>query len=347
MPWKKGAAVTAAVLITLLFLLWAYHVRESLLVVLTPFMISLILAYLLSPVIQYMEKRKISRTVAIITVYLIFSIMILVFCVRVMPLFLDDLEELVLQLPQYSSALQEFFHQLEMDYRRFNLPQSLRDIVDSNIENLSEALTAQLARSYDFLLDLFGRILLLLLVPILTFYLIRDARKLRESFFDLFPGRMRNKLDHVAADIDLSLGAFIRGALLVSLAVAALTYIGLLILGVNFSLVLAIIIGITNMIPYIGPIIGALPAVLVAFLDSPFLALKVIVLIVIIQQAESQLIVPVVIGRSTRLHPLAIILVLLLGGKLFGLSGLILAVPAAIIIRVVAGHIFDYLKTSH
>jgi predicted PurR-regulated permease PerM len=337
-PWQQGAVAALIGLLGLLLLLWLIHVRESLMMVLTPFLASLLFAYLLEPVVHFMERRRISRSMAIIVIYIVFAMILFVFCVRVMPLLLDDLGKLAEQLPGYAADLQDFMHQLEDNYERFNLPSSLREIIDNNIQGFGKALTFQLERSYRFLIDLFSRIILLLLVPILTFYLIRDEAYLKQKALQLFPAGYRRDLMEVTAEINATLGAFIRGALLVSLLVGLLTYIGLIILGVSFSLVLALIVGVTNLIPYIGPLIGALPAVAVAFLDSPLLALKVALLIVIIQQVESQLIAPVIIGRSISLHPLAILMALLLGGKLFGFAGLILALPATLILRIIAVH---------
>lgn len=327
-----------------LLLVWVVYVRQSLLMVLTPFLLSLVSAYLLSPVVQYMERRMISRSMAIIVIYLLFAIVIFVFCVGVMPLFLDDLQELMLQLPDYAERLQEIFAHMQEDYRRFNLPDYVRELIDNNIAGAGELLTIQLERSYNFLIDLFSRVLLLLLVPILTYYFLRDEAALKEKLISLFPYRARRRLINLAVEIDTALGAYIRGALLISLAVGLMTYIGLLILGVNFPLVLAIIVGITNLIPYIGPIIGAVPALLLALLEQPLLTLKVLILIIVVQQVESQLITPYVIGRSVRMHPLAIILALLLAGKLFGIVGLILAIPAAIILRILAKHLLPAVR---
>lgn len=339
----RWASITGVIL-ALLIIFWIIQVRHSLLVVLTPFLISLVLAYLLSPVIDYMERCRISRTVAIIVIYLIFSIIILIFSVRIVPLFLDDLEELVERVPDYARSLQEYIEHLQDDYRRFNLPPNIREIIDNNIDGLQRLLTAQLERSYDFLIDLFGRVLLMLLVPILTFYLLRDEMELKRWLLSPLLPTARRKVVTFFSEIDMALGHFIRGALLVSLVVGLLTYIGLLLLGVNFPLVLAIIVAITNLIPYIGPIIGALPALLVAFLESPVLALKVIVLIVVIQQVESQVIVPYIIGKSVRMHPLAIILILLMAGKLFGITGLLVAIPAAIVLRILYQHLVAAFK---
>lgn len=328
----------------LLLLAWIVSVRQSLLMVLTPFLISAILAYLLAPLVRFMERRRISRTIAIIVIYLVVFMIIFIFCVRVMPMLMDDLQKLVIELPDYAASLQDFLHHLESDYHRFNLPPNVREIIDNNIQGLGRTLTFQLERSHDFLLDLFGRVVLLLLVPVLTFYFLRDEEQLKKRLLDLFPRRYKRELTAMAEEVDCALGALIRGALLVSLLVGILTYVGLLLLQVNFPLVLASIVGITNLIPYIGPVIGALPALLVAFLQTPFLSLKVLLLIFVIQQVESQLVLPLIIGRSTRLHPLVIILVLLVGGSLFGFTGLILAVPAVIITRIIASHIYTLLK---
>jgi len=342
--WRKGATAVAGGVAALLFLIWVIYQRQSLLMVLTPFLISIVLAYLLLPLVRAMERRRISRIAAIVVIYLIFAIIVLLLCVRVMPLFLGDLQELALQLPGYASQLQELLTHLQEDYRRFNLPGYVRDLIDNNIQGLGNLLTAELERSYNFLIGLFGRVLLLLLVPILTFYFLRDEAILKEKLLALFPGRARRRLVALAVDIDTALGAFIRGALLVSLAVGLMTYIGLLILGVKYPLVLSIIAGITNLIPYIGPIIGAVPALLIALLEEPLLSLKVLILIVVVQQVESQLITPYVIGRSARMHPLAIILILLLAGKLFGITGLILAIPAAIVVRILVKHLLPVVK---
>lgn len=325
-----------------LILAWgALRYRDALSVVLMPFAVSLVMAYLLSPVVSMMERRRISRTAAIIALYLVFAIIVLIFCVRVMPPLLEDLQELALELPLYAQRLQEIVDYLQDNYRRFNLPPHVREIVDSNITGLEQSLTWQLERAYRFLLSLFSRALLLLLVPILTYYLLRDEEHLKRRLVHVIPAAARPRFLSALGDINKALGAFFRGAILVSLAVGLLYYAAFLIIGLDFPLILAVIGGITNLIPFIGPIIGAVPAFLMAILESPLQAVRVLALIVIIQQLESQLIYPLIIGRSTGFHPLAVILALLVGARLFGFVGLLLAMPVAIILRIVAGHLLD------
>lgn len=345
-PWQQGLLCFVLGLLILLPLIWLIKVRQALISALAPFLAALIVAYLLAPLVSYMERRRISRPLGITVLYLLFAIVIFVFCARVAPLFLDDLQELINQLPSYAAEAQEFLHRMEAGYRRFSLPPNAREIVENNIEALGDLLAARMEHLYNFLLSLFNSAILLVLVPVLTYFFLRDETALKRTLLFLFPPGYRRFVTAAAGEINSALGAFIRGSLLVSFAVALLIYAGFLLLKVRFPLVLAIIIGITNLIPIVGPIIGAVPAGIVAFLDTPLLSLKVILLIVIIQQLECQLIAPVIIGRSSHLHPLAIILVLLLGGKLFGFTGLLLAVPAALTLRILGKHLLILWRSS-
>ena len=344
-PWRLAVLCLLGVLF--LGLAWgAVRYREALSVVLLPFLVSLVLAYLLSPVVFLMERRRISRTAAIISLYLVFAIAVFIFCVRVMPSLLDDLQKLVVELPRYAGRLQEIIDYLQENYRRFNLPPNIREIVDNNIAGVEQVLTAQLERAYQFLLDLFSRVLLLLLVPILTYYLLRDEELLKKRVMLFLPAAVRPRFLAVCEEINRILGAFIRGAILVSLVVGLLYYTAFIIIGLDFPLILAFIGGITNLIPFIGPIIGAVPALLVAILESPLQVLRVLALIAVIQQVESQLIYPSIIGRSTGFHPLVVILALLVGVRLFGFVGLLLAIPAAIILRIVAAHLLEAWRSQ-
>lgn len=338
-PWQQGLLLLTGLTSLALLIIWVIKVRGAIISALVPFLLALILTYLLAPAINLMEKRRLSRPLAILVLYLFFALLVLIFCLWVTPLFLDDLQELAGQLPEYAANLKELLYRLEHSYRSFNLPPNTREIVENNAEALSLALAARLENIYEFLLSLVNALVVLLLVPLLTFYFLRDEELFKRGFLYILPPRYRRLLISAGEEINIALGSFIRGSLLVSLAVAVLAYAGLLLLRVKFPLVLALFIGVTNLIPYIGPVIGALPAWLVAFFDTPLLSLKVILLVLAIQQVECQFIAPVILGRSARLHPLVIIFTLLLGGKLFGFIGLLLAVPVAMILRILGKYL--------
>lgn len=155
----------------------------------------------------------------------------------------------------------------------------------------------------------------------------------------MIPNKFRGRVRAVAEDIDKTLGAYVRGQLFISVFVASMVYVGLILLGVEFAILLAIINGITNVIPYFGPIIGAVPAFFIALLESPLLALKVILMITIVQQIESHIVAPTVYGRNLGIHPVIVILSLLAGGSFFGFMGLIFAVPVIAVIKVLLKHL--------
>ncbi len=339
--WQQIGAVAALGVLLLLFLSWLYRSRGSVLMILTPFAVSLVLAYLLSPVVLFLEQRRISRTLAIIVIYLVFAIFAFVVWVKVVPLLVEELQGLADEIPGYLQQLHDSVNHFQEDYRRFNLPVNVREMLDKNIDGIGEAVVDRLECLYQSAFEVIGGTLLMLLVPVLTYYILRDERYLKQSLIRLVPGRYRPRFLAMAGDINRSLGGFLRGSLLVSLAVGILTYIGFLIIGLKFPLVLAGIAGITNLVPIAGPVIGALPALLAALMQSTAQALKVLIITVAIQQVESQLIYPLIIGHSTGFHPLTIIFALLLAGKLFGFAGLILALPVIIMIRIFVKHLHE------
>lgn len=338
-PVRQAGVYIGTGILVLLLIIGLIRVRHALLMVLNPFLVALILAYLLAPLVNIVEKREVSRSAAILLVFLVIALLVFVFSVRVVPPFLEDLQRLGQQIPAYNRALQEFFSHIQQDYQRFNLPPYCTGLIEDGIAGLERAFVQQLQRSHLFVLNLFQRVALLLLVPVLTFYFLRDEKSLKGALYRMVPRRYRPFYLELCKDIDRALGSYVRGVLLVSLVVGILSYVGLLVLKIDFPLVFAFILGITNLIPYVGPIIGSVPVLLVALLSSPGLAFKVLLMIVIIQQLESQLVAPIIIGRSTGMHPLAVILALLLGGTIFGFAGLILALPAAIALQITARHL--------
>lgn len=343
-PFLKIAGGAALfILFAVFFIIFAYRERDVIYFVVTPFFISLILAYLLSPVVAFMEKRRISRTLAILVIYIVFGMIIYILCIRYFPLLLNELQELVADLPEYAQRTQEYFGRIQEDYRRFNLPPQLREIIDENLEGLEEMLVSRLENVYGFLRGFFDRVIILLLIPIVTFFILRDEKKLGEWFVSLIPRRARRRFFMISHEIDTAIGHFLRGMVVISFLVGLLVYLGLLFLGVKFALFLGILNGITNFIPFVGPFIGGVPAVIVALISSPSLALKTALLILIIQQVESSLLAPLVFSRSLKFHPLTVILLLLLGGKLFGFIGLLLALPVAAVLRITGRHLAEII----
>ena len=316
-------------------------------VILTPLIFSVLVAFLLSPIINYLEKQGLSRTLSIIIMYIFFLVLLILLCLNMIPTLIRELQELIKALPQYTEMFLNYFERLESDYKRFDLPEGIRQALDEGIEEIQRDLVLFLERLTQLLISLFSQVLALFLVPIFAFYFLRDADKFKTTLMNMLPKDYRETVRETLSDINNTIGTYLRGLVLISGMVGTLVYVGLLVLGVEFALFLGLINALTNFIPYFGPILGSIPATLIALLQSPALAWKVILLIVLVQQVESQLLAPQILGRKLGFHPISVILAILVGGKLFGFLGLVLSVPLLAVIRVIVRHVmplvYDYI----
>jgi len=302
-------------------------IRQQLLAIFVPFAISLIIAYILNPVVIWLQQRKIPRTLSVALIYLVFFGLLFILIAQFVPMVVAELSRLAERIPRYIERAQELLANFNQATDRMSLPKSVQQALEGSLNNLEQSLVRSLGRIPEMTIDFARSIFNIILVLILTFYLLKDFRLVKDSLHAMVPRPSRTRVRKILYEIDHSLGQYIRGQLLVSLIVGFSTYLGLLFLRVDFALILAILAAITNVIPYFGPFIGAVPAVLVALLKSPALAIKTAIVITIIQQVEGQIIAPQVLGKSMGLNPLVVIMALLLGGQLFGILGMIVAVP--------------------
>lgn len=312
-----------------------YLLRRPLLAVLAPVLIALIIAYILNPVAIWLEQRRLSRTMAVLLIFLVFFGISYLFLARFLPMFVEEVNNLVGRVPQYVERGQGLLAELYKTAARLNLPPSVLDALEKGLQAAEERLLANLARIPEVTVNAARGLFTFFLVLVLSFYLLRDFELVGDSIYLILPRKIRPRARKILHEIDSSLGKYIRGQLILALVVGALTYLSLLLLGVEFSLIWGIFAGITNTIPYFGPFLGAVPAVFMALLVSPALALKTVLVFVIIQQLESNFISPYVLGKTMGLHPLVVLLALLIGGQFFGIWGLIAAVPAVAAAKII------------
>jgi predicted PurR-regulated permease PerM len=295
-----------------ILLLWA--IRDILVLM----FIVLILVTAMSPVVAGWSKRM-ARPLAIALLYGIIVAIITLALVLIIPPLIVQIRELALNLPSY---VQQF------------LPAgSVRDVVALSQTTLAN-LSNQLANFGDSIFRttsaFLAGIFTIFTIFVLTFYLLIEERQDERVLLSIIPDKeRRERLLFVARKVGDKMGAWVRGQLLLMLTVGLLNLIGLLILGVPYALTLGIWSGLTEIIPYVGPIIGAIPAVILAFGESPLKGMLVILLFAVVQQLEAQVLVPKIMQRAVGLSPAVIILAILIGAKLMGLLGVILAVPLA------------------
>ncbi|WP_121639655.1 AI-2E family transporter [Virgibacillus sp. Bac330] len=313
-----------------------------------PFVISCLIAYLLYPVVQAIHKYHIPKGVAVLIIYLLFFGLTAYFIYRIYPMVVVQVRDLNEQFPQLMKMYEKMIYQF-YEYTSF-LPENVHDKFDQFLLRMENTLDQLLERLMSGFTKVFDLIIFLTVIPVLVFYFLKDYEKIKKYGKQLIPSRFRSPCSQIWHAIDDSLGNYIRGQLIVCGFVSLTSFVIFkFLLQLDFALLLAIIMGITNLIPYFGPIIGAVPAVAIGFTISGNMVVFVILSVFIIQLIESNLLSPYIVGKSINIHPAAIIFALLLGGQLFGVVGMITAVPLMTILKVIIKHLFiwkDYHSTS-
>ncbi len=341
---KWTLVILAGLLIWLLYLLAP---------VLTPFMLSALLSYLFDPVVDRLEARRLPRTVGVIIVFLGLLLAGLAFVLILFPVLQQQISLLIDKLPQ---VLQWFQDAL--------LPRLSRlpgvDPAWLNLEAVRQAMAAHWQQFGSSLTDLLGRLTrsggtvfvwfaYLLLIPVVTFYLLRDWDIMVRRLHDLLPRRMEPVVAQLVAECDAVLSQLLRGQLLVMLSLAAVYTVGLWIVGVDLALLIGLLSGLVSFVPYLGFIIGFLLASLAALIQFGDVAHVLYVLLVfgLGQALDGAALSPLLVGRRIGLHPVAVIFAVLAGGQLFGFLGVLLALPVAAVVVVVLRHYQDrYLQSS-
>lgn len=310
--------------------------------ILLPFIVAIILAYLFYPLICFLRRKNIPRTWAIYIISIIFLMLISMFVFFVFPGLLRELDELVVVIPDYMNQIDRYIDYLNREYRRVQLPAILKEVIDRTLLKLEEQIILFLEGITETIINSISTLCSLIIAPFITYYLLKDFDKLKKHSLKYIPERAREIIITLGKEINMIFVGYIRGQIWVSIIVGVLSGIGLFFFKVKFYIILAIFAAITNMIPYIGPIIGSIPAVFFAFLSSPMKALGIAILFMIIQQMESSIIAPKIMSEEVGLHPVTVILALLAGAELYGVWGLLLAVPLAGSLKVIINFIYDY-----
>lgn len=304
------------------------------------------LYYLLTPIDSLLEKVNIKRKFAIPIVLLIFITIVIVLILTLIPAILAQVGQLLENLPKVVSSLEMQVSKLE-DQDWFN-EININEIVDSfglTIRSISNFLISNVTTSLGSLVGVVANTAIFVVtVPIMLFYMFRDGSKLPQAISRFLPGEYRTEMIGLLGQMNKTISSYISGQALVCLFIGIFTYLGYLLIGQPYALLLGAIAGVTNIIPYLGPFIGAAPAVVLAFTVSPIQALKVALVVLVIQQIESNLVSPNIIGKTLDIHPLTIIVLLLVAGNLAGVLGMITAVPTYAVTKTIISYVHNMYK---
>ncbi len=310
---------------------------------LLPFIFGILLSYLFNPMISFLRQKNISRPSAFYIIIMFFLFTLSIIALLIIPVFIDELESLTVMIPKYTKSIEDYFDRLNQEYHRINMPLIIKEAIDRTLKRFEEQLINFLQNLTEVILNSLSLIFSLLIAPIISYYILKDLEKLKKGIMDYIPPAYRRYFLILGVEINKVFIGYLRGQIWVSIIIGCLVSIGLIAFRIRFYIILGIFAGITNMIPYIGPIIGAIPAAFIALLSSPMQALGVIILYFLIQQLEGSIISPKIMSEKVGLHPLTIFFALLAGAELFGVWGLLFAVPLAgsvkVIIRFIRFHL--------
>ncbi|NOY65787.1 MAG: AI-2E family transporter [Gammaproteobacteria bacterium] len=313
--------------------------------VLTPFLVAVGLAYLGDPLVDRLEKYKLSRTLAVIMVFSILTILFLLFLLLLVPQIEKQVMYLLQKLPEYLDALQNkvipwLAAQLGLTDIRVDMG-TIKQWLSGHWQQAGGFARAVLGSLSMSGLAIIGWVGSLVLVPVVTFYLLRDWDLLIKRVHAFIPRNIEAKVTRIAKESDDVLGAFMRGQMLVMLALAVIYSLGLWVVGLKLALLIGLIAGLVSFVPYLGFILGILMAGVAIILQTGQLIDLAYVGIVfaIGQVLESVVLTPALVGDRIGLHPVAVIFAVMAGGQLFGFVGVLLALPVAAVLAVILRHV--------
>ncbi|GAH37890.1 unnamed protein product [marine sediment metagenome] len=312
-----------------------------------PFIVGLGIAYILAPLVNFLEKRKIPRVIAILIFLLpVIAVFPLIFILIISGL-IEELQGLIEKIPYavqqiqaYSGVIINKLIELGIDID----PNIIASTVTSHLTNIISGIFTTIGQIGKGLGGIVIVIYNLVFVPLSAFLFLSDREEINDWFRNLFIAKDRKRIDEFIDKLNISLARFFRGSLLLMLIVGFIIGFTLWILGIKYYLLLGVIAGVCNIIPNIGYILSFVPAILIGFLSpSPLVNLiKIAGVYVGEQLLENFFLGPVIIGRSSKLHPVVVMIVLILGGTMFGFWGVLLAVPATIFIREFLNYFLEF-----
>lgn len=317
--------------------------------------LGVIIAFVINPIVSFLETKKINRKWGVLVVYVSFLLIFGVLLIIVIPKTVQELTNLILRIPsvldQLGSDFSKWYDGLSNQYNSTfiqyidikEIGTKLSGSITEIINNLQGSIVNGLKNLGSGFGVLFARLIRIVLTFIFAFYFTVDKDKFKDTIIKNLPKQYKKDVFYLAMRINQALLNFVKGRLLLAFFVGFFTMIYLLVLRVDFAVVIGIITMIADIIPYIGPFMGFLPAVLFALIESPLKAVWVAILFLLLQWAENNILAPKLIGDKTGLSPLLVLIAILIGGGVFGVLGMILSVPALSIILILV----DYMKIKY
>lgn len=319
--------------------------------IVAPIIVSLILFYLINPVINLMERYNIPRLLGIIIVFLVIAGGATLIVNLLIPVIGDQITRLVNNFPKYV----EKFNGLIDKVTHFSFLSSFYGQIQDGLDSFSNKVPTLVSNYFDgfstkimsFAETIVNVGVVIVTTPFVLFFMLKDGHKFKDFSTKVMPPKFRKDYHDLIEKMSVQVGSYIQGQIIVSFCIGILLFIGYSIIGLDYGLVLASIAAVTSVVPYLGPTIAISPAIVIALITSPFMLLKLIIVWTLVQFIEGHFISPNIMGKTLKIHPLTIIFILLSAGNLLGIVGVILGIPGYAILKVLVSHLFLLFKRRY
>lgn len=307
-----------------------------------------VIYYLVKPIYDYLLNKKVPKGIAILLVMVGVIVIFIMIITSLVPIIQKQLLDLVSQLPYYYQIISEqvekfmqtgFFETIQEQFNKINT-----DFIQSITERLNGILNFTFS-GIGSVVGIIGDIVITIMtMPVILYYLLKDGNKVIPFVTRMFPTRSQHKISVMLNEMNQQVSSYIRGQITVAICVGFTYIIGYTLIGLPYGVTIGMIAGLLTIIPYLGSIIGLTPALIIGFVTNPTLALHVFLVFIIEQLIESRVLQPLILGSSLKMHPVTILIILLAAGKMFGLVGLLIAVPVYAVVKVFITHFFAWYK---
>ena len=345
-PFFKYAIGTILILIIIYLLgkidyfIWPF--QKLVITVFFPILLAGLLYYILRPIVQFLSKY-IPTTFSILLIYIVIGGMITGAVHLLGPVVVSQSGVLMDKIPDRVETITSKSTDAlnESSASELLSVDKLKHHANEYVDKFPRLLSENVGTIFSTVTSI---ITVLLVVPFIVFYFLKDGHKLKPFLLKHIPANVENEGNRILMDVDRTLSTYIVGQFIIAIVDGTLMYIGYLIIGLENALILAIFATLFIVVPFLGPFLGTIPAIISGFLVSPFTALKVLILLIIVQQLEGHLVTPQVMGKRLDIHPLTVILLLFVAGSLYGFIGILIAIPTYSVVKVIVRNFIKFYK---
>lgn len=310
-------------------------------VIMLPFIIAGFITYLLHPIVEKLHQKGLHRGMAVFLIYFLFFGGVGLSLYKGIPIFIAQLKDLSESAPILAEQYKGWIKVIQSHTAQW--PDGLQGKMNDGINAFEKKLDTILTLLIEYMINFLNSAIIIMIIPFISFYMLKDFKRIKKVVWYYTPKSWRRKGAYFLRDVNESLGSYIRGQLLVCVIIGGASAMAFSVFHLKYPLLLGFIIGVTDLIPYFGPFIGAVPAVIIAATVSVKLVIITVVIIFFLQFLEGNILSPYIVGKTLHMHPLLIMLAITAGGEIGGLGGLLLAVPTLVVLRVAIVHAKNHL----